>query len=245
MPTRAVHIVIDAADPSRQAAFWAAAVGWEVAADEPDEAVVSPPGFDYPDPTALPLVFVPVKEAKTVKNRVHLDLATTSDEHQAAEIERLLGLGATRAGIGQGMVPWEVLADPEGNEFCVLEPRDVYLDARPVAAVVIDTADPQAVARFWAIAAGWELGRSEPDFASLRAPGGGGPYLELLRNKDANVVKNRIHVDVAPPRDGDVHAEARRLEAAGAVYVDVGQGEVNWIVLADPEGNEFCVLSPR
>jgi len=157
----------------------------------------------------------------------------------------VLALGATRADIGQGKVPWEVLADPEGNEFCVLDPREVYLDSRPVAAVVIDSADPAANARFWAIAAGWEVHRSDPDFASLRATGGAGPYLELLRNTDAKPVKNRIHLDVAPPRGGDTRAEADRLRAAGAVPADVGQGEVTWVVLADPEGNEFCVLSPR
>jgi predicted enzyme related to lactoylglutathione lyase len=245
MTTRAVHIVIDAADPSRLAAFWAAALGWEVAADEPDEAFVAPAGFNYPSTAALPLVFVPVRDLKTAKNRVHLDLATTSDEHRAAEVDRLLALGATRADIGQGKVPFEVLADPEGNEFCVLDPREVYLDARPIAAVVIDCADPEANAKFWAIAVGWELHESGPDFASLRAAGGVGPYLELLRNTDAKTAKNRIHVDVTPPPGGDTQTEARRLRAAGAVPADVGQGEVTWVVLADPEGNEFCVLSPR
>jgi predicted enzyme related to lactoylglutathione lyase len=245
MPTRAVHIVVDAADPSRLAAFWADALGWVVAADEPGEADVFPAGFAYPGPAALPLIFVPVTEPKTTKNRVHLDLSTTSLEHQAAEVERLLGLGAVRLDIGQGKVPWEVLADPEGNEFCVLEPRPVYLDARPVAAIVIDSADPQATARFWAAAAGWVPHESDPDFASLRTPGGTGPYLELLRVPDAKTVKNRLHVDVAPLADGDVRAEARRLAEAGAVPVDIGQGQVSWEVLADPEGSEFCVLSPR
>ena len=245
MPTRAVHIVVDAADPSRLAAFWADALGWVVVADEPDEAEIGPAGFDYPGPAALPLVFIPVTEPRTTKNRVHLDLSTTSLEHQAAEVERLLGLGAVRLDIGQGQVPWEVLADPEGNEFCVLEPRPVYLDARPVAAVVIDSADPEGTARFWAAASGWVLHESDADFASLRAPGGTGPYLELLRVPDARTVKNRLHVDVAPLPGGDVRAEAGRLTEAGAVPVDIGQGQVSWEVLADPEGNEFCVLSPR
>src|SRR5215469_10440013 len=172
MATRAVHIVIDAADPSRLAGFWAAALGWEVASDEADEAVVAPPGFSYPDPAALPLVFVPVADPKTGKNRVHLDLSSTSDEHQAAEIARLLALGASPADIGQGDAPWEVLADPEGNEFCVLDPRPEYMDARPVAAVVIDSHDPGQIASFWAAATDWEVQQSEPGFASLRAAGG-------------------------------------------------------------------------
>jgi hypothetical protein len=91
--------------------------------DEPGEAVVWPAGFSYPDPVALPLVFVPAPEPKTVKNRLHLDLASESAAHQAGSVERLLGLGAVPADIGRGDVPWAVLADPEGSEFCVLSPR--------------------------------------------------------------------------------------------------------------------------
>jgi Glyoxalase-like domain len=115
MPTRLVHLVVDAADPARLARFWAGALGWEVISEEPDEVDVCPPGFSYPDPSALPLVFVPVPEPKKGKNRVHLDLATESVAHQEAEVERLLALGAVPADIGQGDVPWTVLADLEGN----------------------------------------------------------------------------------------------------------------------------------
>jgi predicted enzyme related to lactoylglutathione lyase len=238
-------MVIDAADPSALAAFWAAALGWEVAADEPDEVVVWPAGFSYPSPGVLPLVFVPVAEPKTGKNRLHLDLSTTSQQHQDAEVERVLALGATRADIGQGDVPFEVLADPEGNEFCVLDPREDYLDARPIAAVVLDCARPDQLVPFWADATGWAVHASQQNFASLRAPGGTGPFLELLQTPDIKTVKNRLHVDVAPLADGDVQAEALRLEKEGAVRLDIGQGDVPWVVLADPEGNEFCVLSPR
>jgi len=245
MPTRAVHMVIDATDPSALAAFWAAALRWEVAADEPDEVVVWPPGFSYPSPAALPLVFVPVEEPKNGKNRVHLDLSTTSTQHQAAEVDRLLALGAARADIGQGIVPFEVLADPEGNEFCVLDPREDYMDARPIAAIVLDCVRPDLLLPFWVEATGWDVHKSLPNFASLRAPGGTGPYLELLQTPDTKTVKNRLHMDVAPPADGDAQVEARRLENAGAVRLDIGQGEVPWVVLSDPEENEFCVLTPR
>jgi predicted enzyme related to lactoylglutathione lyase len=123
MPTRLVHLVVDAADPGRLARFWAEALGWEIADEESHEVDVWPHGFSYPNPAALPLVFVPAPEPKTVKNRVHLDLATESKAHQAAEVERLLALGAVAADIGQGEVSWTVLADPEGSEFCVLSPR--------------------------------------------------------------------------------------------------------------------------
>jgi predicted enzyme related to lactoylglutathione lyase len=245
MPTRLVHIVVDAADPPALARFWSAALGWEIAAEEPDEVEVSPPGFGYPGPGALPLVFVAVPKPKTGKNRVHLDLATTSAGHQSADVRRLLGLGASPADVGQGEVPWVVLADPEGNEFCVLEPRPVYQDTGVVAAVVVDSADPPSLARFWSGAAGWTVIESGEDFASLRSPAGVGPYLEFLRVPDPKTVKNRVHLDVSPYPGEDHRAEAQRLRDAGARPADVGQGETAWVVLADPEGNEFCVLTPR
>ena len=148
--------------------------------------------------------------------------------------------------IGQGEVPWVVMADPEGNEFCVLEPRDVYRDTGPVAAILTDCADPAALARFWAGAAGWPVARTEDELVGLRSPAGMGPYLEFLRVADGKTVKNRIHPDVAPYRGEDPAAEVARLRAAGAALADVGQGDdASWTVLADPEGNEFCVLSPR
>jgi predicted enzyme related to lactoylglutathione lyase len=249
MPTRLVHLVIDAADPAAMAGFWAAALGWEVAEDEEHaddpERVVWPSGFTYPDPVALPLVFVPVPERKTVKNRVHLDLATQSADHQAAEVSRLLGLGARPADIGQGEVPWVVLADPEGNEFCVLDPRPAYRDTGPVAAVVADCADPPSLAGFWELAAGFTRTGSSDGWEQLRSPRGVGPYLELLRVPDAKTVKNRIHLDVAPLTDENQAAEVERLQKAGATAIDIGQGDVNWAVLADPEGGEFCVLTAR
>jgi predicted enzyme related to lactoylglutathione lyase len=245
MPTRLVHLVVDAADPARLARFWAAALGWEVAPEEPDEVDVWPPGFSYPDSAALPLVFVPVAEPKAGKNRVHLDLATKSRRHQAAEVERLLALGATPADIGQRDVPWTVLADPEGNEFCVLDPRPVYRDTGPVAAVVADCADPDAIVGFWELATGWKPASSTDGGRSLRSPDGLGPYLELLPSLDRKTVKNRIHLDVAPYQDDDHAAAVRSLTGAGAAPVDIGQGNVPWTVLADPEGSEFCVLSPR
>jgi predicted enzyme related to lactoylglutathione lyase len=245
MPTRLVHLVADALDPSSLARFWAAVLGWEITTDEPDEVVVWPAGYSYPDPVALPLVFVPVPEAKSGKNRVHLDLATRSAEHQAAEVARLRGLGAAPADIGQGQVPWAVLADPEGNEFCVLDPRPEYLDTGPVAAVVLDCPDPAALVGFWELAAGWVRRDVSEKWASLRSPQGVGPYLELLRTPDTKAVKNRIHLDVAPFKGDDHEAAVRHLRDAGAVPADVGQGDVPWVVLADPAGSEFCVLTPR
>ena len=80
---------------------------------------------------------------------------------------------------------------------------------------------------------------------SLRSPAGAGPYLELLPSAEPKTVKNRVHLDVAPFEGDDQAAEVAALLAAGAGPADVGQGRVPWAVLADPEGSEFCVLSPR
>lgn len=118
VPVHLHHIVIDTHDLQRLATFWAAALHWEVLSEREREIVVGP-SVDAP----IGLCFMPVGDAKTVKNRVHLDLTTTADDRDA-EIARLLGLGARRVDIGQtGDESWDVLADPEGNEFCVVRPK--------------------------------------------------------------------------------------------------------------------------
>jgi len=241
-------MVIDANDPRKLARFWAGALDWAVEDEEgADEVDVWPAGYVYPDPVALPIVFVPVSEPKAAKNRVHIDLASQSAEHQASVVGRLRDLGARPIDIGQGDVPWVVLADPEGNELCVLEPRDAYLDTGPVAAVVMDTTDPLAVAGFWELASGWVRTRSEDDnLVGFRSPQGVGPYFELLRVPEAKTVKNRVHLDVASHKGEDQAAGVRQLQEAGATPADIGQGDdVSWVVLADPDSSEFCVLSPR
>jgi hypothetical protein len=237
-------MVIDAKYPSGLAAFWAAALGWEVGLDEPDEAAVWPAGYDYPGPEAVPLIFLAVPEPKAVKNRIHLDLATQSKAHQIELVRRLRALGAVPVDLGQENVPWVVLADPEGNEFCVLEPRNAYSDTGSVAAIVVDSFVPAGLADFWTIASGWRLQHDRNGVMSLRSPSDAGPYLEFSPSSDQKMGKNRVHLDVAPHKDEDHAAAVELLLRAGAVRADVGQGDVSWAVLADPEGNEFCVLSP-
>jgi predicted enzyme related to lactoylglutathione lyase len=242
MPTRVVEMAVDAADPTALARFWAQALGWAITLEEPDEADVEPPG---PDDPGVPLVFAPVADPKVTKNRVHLDLRSADADDQAARVARLTGLGARPVDIGQRDVPWVVLADPEGNEFCVMDPRDEYAGTGAVAAIVIDAADPAALARFWSEAAGWQVVETTGWSASLRDPSGTGPFLELIQVPEPKRVKNRLHLDVAPWRGDDQAAEVAQLRALGATPADVGQGDVPWVVLADPEGNEFCVLTPR
>jgi hypothetical protein len=174
---------------------------------------------------------------------VHLDLATTSTAHQAELVARLQALGATPADVGQDDVPWTVLADPEGNEFCVLEPREIYRDTGPLAAVVVDCAGPRAMAEFWGEATDWTRHEVNDDFASLRSTTGAGPYLEFIRRPGGKTVPDRVHLDLLPYPGDDKAAEVARLRALGAADLDLGQGDVPWTCLTDPEGHEFCVLA--
>ena len=114
MGSRWYSVVVDCRDPRAQAQFWSAVLDLPVIHDTGDELCV---GVEGSEPE---LTFVPVSERKTGKNRLHIDLAP---DDQDAEVERVLALGATRADVGQSDVPWVVLADPEGNEFCILTPR--------------------------------------------------------------------------------------------------------------------------
>jgi Glyoxalase-like domain len=120
-PIRIQCVVIDCAEPHELARFWAAALGWRVTFSSDAECALEPPEGSPETDVSPDLVFVRVPDEKVVKNRLHLDLRP---DDQDAQVERLLALGATRTEIGQtGEEPWVVLADPEGNEFCVLAPR--------------------------------------------------------------------------------------------------------------------------
>ena len=111
---------IDAADPQALASFWEAALGWRRTHDTPDEVALEPPEHSTEDGVVPDLLFIRVPEGKAGKNRLHLDLRP---DDQQAEVARLESLGAVRADVGQGEdVGWVVMTDPEGNEFCVLQP---------------------------------------------------------------------------------------------------------------------------
>jgi hypothetical protein len=112
-------IDIDSNDPSRLATFWQAALGWRRTYENEEEVVLEPPAGSPQDGVAPDLIFLRVPEGKVGKNRMHLDLRP-DDQH--AELERLERLGARRVDIGQGEQRFIVLADPEGNEFCLLPP---------------------------------------------------------------------------------------------------------------------------
>lgn len=124
MPVRLHHIVIDAHDLPSLARFWAEALGWRVLSSRDREVVV---GLEVDAPVGLCFMLAG-RGRKTVKNGVHLDLTTTAEDRDS-EIERLVVLGAHPVDVGQtGQESWDVLADPEGNEFCVVRPKTSLVD---------------------------------------------------------------------------------------------------------------------
>jgi predicted enzyme related to lactoylglutathione lyase len=122
MPVRLHHIVVDAHDLPGLAGFRTQALGWKVLSERANEIVT---GTHENAPVGM--CFMPVTDSKTVKNRVHLDLTCSAADHDQ-EIDRPLAFGTRRAGIGQaGAESWTVLADPEGNEFCVVRPKETLI----------------------------------------------------------------------------------------------------------------------
>ncbi|MGM9471260.1 VOC family protein [Pseudarthrobacter sp. YS3] len=126
MSLRIQSLCIDSTDPKIPADFWEKALGWRRTYEADDEIVLEPPAGSPAEGISPDLLFLKVPERKELKNRLHLDLRP---EDQAVEVQRLEGLGASRVSVGQGPeVTWVVMADPDGNEFCVL--RALQADAQ-------------------------------------------------------------------------------------------------------------------
>jgi predicted enzyme related to lactoylglutathione lyase len=240
MTSQLQALAFDAIDPPRLAAFWAGLLRRELVHD-PDDVMALLPSDD----TEFRLEFAPTEEPKSGLNQIHLHLTSTSLEDQQATVDRALELGGRHLDVGQ--LPEEghlVLADPEGNEFCVIEPGNNFLAGCGFLGE-LSCDGTREVGLFWSEALGWPLVWDQDQETAIQSPSGGtkiawgGPP---VREKTA---KNRLHFDIAPPADGDQQAEVERLVALGAKRIDIGQGDVSWVVMADPDGNEFCVLTPR
>jgi hypothetical protein len=238
MTARLVALCFDAEDPIVLARFWAAALRWDVADDTTYGAGLVPT-----DGTAFRIAFHPGGGSKVGQNRIHLDLTTTSHGDQDESVATLLALGGRHLDIGQSSDdPHVVLADPEGNELCVIEPENSFLSTcGRLGAVNCDGS--REVGYFWSNALGWPLVWDQDEETAIRSPGGTGPFITWGGGPDIpKVGKNRLHLDIAPA-DGDQRTEVDRLVSLGANRVDIGQGSVDWIVMSDPDDNEFCVLS--
>jgi len=228
------NIVWDARDPQRLGGFWAAALGAEPITDEPDlvEARLTLGSGSY-----LDLCFPRVVDPSTSPARLRLDLA--GGARQDAVVAALLALGAHPADTGRGRVPWVVLDDPEDAAFRVLPGPDGPEDTGPIAAVLMDSADPARDATFWAEITGWARTESTADMVALRHATGAGPRLELWHEPGPKLDKNRVHLDVRR-EDGDIDPTERLLDL-GATSLSA-RGDLPWLVFADPSGNEFCVI---
>lgn len=108
--------------------------------------------------------------------------------------------------------------------------------------VIVHSADPAALGRWWATALGWDVVYASDDEFEIRPTADRMPGLDFVRLAEGKQGKSRLHLDFRPD---DQAAEVARLEAHGAKRVDIGQGDQAWVVLADPEGNEFCILGAR
>ncbi len=238
MTCHLVALCFAANDPFGLARFWAGVLGWEMV-DDPRVGMALLPSDD----TGFRIRFLPTQEPKAGQNQMHFDLTSASLEDQQRTVARSRALGARHIDIGQR--PEEghvVLADPEGNEFCVIEPDNNFLaDCGFIGAVSCNGS--QEVGYFWSEALEWPLVWDQDQETAIRSPLGGpkitwgGPPLM------ARTGKNRLHFDIAPPVHGDQQAEVDRLVSLGATRVDIGQGEASSVVMADADGNEFCVLT--
>ena len=241
MASRLVALCFDANDPLGLARFWAEALRWEID-DETHEEI----GLVPTDDTRFRIQFLPVQEQKVGPNRIHLDLTTRSIDDQQESVARLVELGGRHIDIGQrpdeGHV---VLADPEGNELCIIEPDNSFLaGCGRLGAINCD--GTRKVGYFWSGVLGWPLVWDQDEETAIRAPDGTGPLITWSGPPlIPKIGKNRLHLDIAPPDGGAHHAEVVRLVALGATRIDIGQGDVSSVVMADPDDNEFRVLSPR
>jgi len=228
-------LLLDCSDPVGLAPFWAAALQRTWHMDDDGDVVL--PGQDEPG-----LLLQEVPDPPTVKDRWHVDLRPVGEQTPDGLVAELTALGARPADVGQrGDESWRVLSDPEGHVFCVLGRPG----RRRFEEVVVDCADPERVGAFWAAALGWGRGTTYDEFpqvVELVPPQDRGPSLTFVPVAEAKAAKNRAHLDLRPVRASRDEA-VERLLALGARRADVGQtGQESWVVLADVEGNEFCVL---
>lgn len=235
MSTRLVYVAVRAQRPRALAEFWARLLGWSVTLERADRVDLAPPDPDLPGPALTFRAAPPDAPAHTAANRMHLDLASHSPRQQHDRVRRALELGGSHLDIGQGAVPWVVLADPEGNEFCVLEPRPEYAGTGALAAVVVGAESPARLAAFWSAASGWPVARAG-EVAGLRSPTELGAWLEFIPHPGPG--DDRLHLELGTRTAA---AAAARLTAAGAVPAP-GPGPCGAARFTDPGRNPFCLV---
>jgi Glyoxalase-like domain len=212
-------LCIDAVRPEVLAAFWAPALGLRAEQSGSEFRLVD----DVPEHT---LWVNKVPEPRTVKQRVHMDV-------YVAAVSELTDLGAV---ILDQTHPWTVLADPEGGELCAFVRDSDSLPDYRVYEVVVDSADPVAITSWWGEQYGCEVCHDRDRGFSWIDGASGMPWAMVFQwVPEPKTVKNRVH--------WDVWGETESLISAGARLLRSRNDEIGWDVLADPEGNEFCVFT--
>ncbi|MEO3926773.1 VOC family protein [Micromonosporaceae bacterium B7E4] len=231
MLSRLLTVAFDAHDPARLAQFWAGILGREIV-EEAGGALL--PGDD----AQLSLRFVPSRAEKVGLNRMHFHLTSASLADQQHKVATALGLGAGHLDVGQR--PEEghvVLADPEGNEFCVIEPGNAFLAGCGLLGELACDG-PREVGLFWSEALGWPLVWDQDQETAIQSPDGGTKVAWGGPSAAPKEARNRQRFDLAPA-GGDQQSEVDRLVTLGATRLEVDQDGA--VVLVDPDGNEFCV----
>lgn len=237
MASRLAAVCFDAQHPVRLARFWGAVLGWQPAVD-PDDGVALLPSDD----TGFRIRFLPSQQEKIGKNRIHADLTSTSLEQQQETVARALALGARHIDVGQRPEEGQVvLADPEGNELCVIEPGNHFLaDCGFLGALACDGS--AQVGYFWSRALGWPLVWDQDGETAIRSPHGG-PKITWGPPLRPKTGRSRLYFELASHPDR-MPEEVDRLLRLGATRTDIGGGDAGRVVLADPDDNEF-LISPR
>jgi hypothetical protein len=181
-------------------------------------------------------------DPKTGRNRNHLDLTTTSLDDQRETVEHLVDIGACHIDIGQrGDEGHVVLADPEGNEFCIIEPHNNFLaGCGRLGAINCD--GTRKVGQFWSETLGWPMVWDQDEESAIRAPDGAGPLITWSGPPlMPRFGRNRLYLDIAPPDHVDLQAPVDRLAALGATRIDIGHDDRGRSIMADPDDNEFRI----
>ena len=242
MSSQLSALLFDARDPGRLARFWAGVLDRKLA----DDGVTVLPS----DKLGFPIRFLPSQAEKTGPNQMHFDLTSASPEDMQQKVARVLELGGRHLDIGQDDdIDHVVLADPEDNEFCVIEPENNFLaDTDVIGALSSDGS--QQVGYFWSEALGWPLVWDQDEETAIQSPLGGSKISWGGPPVNPKLGKNRLGLELAA--ENDHQAEVDRLVALGATRAPGNEdddrddsGDDGRVPMLDPDGNEFWLLARR
>lgn len=239
MAVELVAVVMDSSSPGELAKFWARALRWDLSTTASRGLELVPT-----DPTSFRLVFRRGTAAKVARNPIHFDLTSTSIDDQQLSVADLIEHGAQPVDVGQvGDEGHVVLADPDGNELCVIEPGNLFLASCPrLGAVNCD--GTKELGYFFSALLGWPLVWDQDEETAIQSPTGDGPKITWSGPPlMAKSVRERIHFHVTPAAGTPADAAVAELLRLGAIRLDSGgHGCLGAVALADVDGNELCLV---